>query len=217
MCLDSFLLGCSVSGSTGTFRDADLAVLAALLKSVSPDPRQAATDILNHFHSFQHATRAERQVLEKIAGAKGADLILALPSVVTTMTREVFINASSYFRSINAAKTHFAGLLNGRRNEAFVVLYLDRNNGLIDEDIWTGGVDRASVYPREILRRAVLLDAFAVLIAHNHPSGDTTPSESDMQLTAKLDQILELIDVILLDHFIYGNGLPYSFRQNGEF
>ena len=65
------------------------------------------------------------------------------------------------------------------------------------------------------MRRALLLDGSMILVAHNHPSGDTTPSEADIRLTRKLEMALVSVDVILLDHLIFGYGAPFSFVQNG--
>jgi len=198
-------------------RSFDQSVLTALLETVSPSPRQAAIDLLNIFPSFQHAMRADRSVLADIIGHQGANLLLTIPKAVTSMTRENFLRASSYILTLNAAKAHFAALLNGRRNEVIVVLYLNAKNRLVDEDIWTGSIDGATLYPREILRRIALLDASAVMIAHNHPSGDPSPSEEDIRLTRKLEEILDLVEVALLDHMIFGEGEPYSLRKNGDF
>ena len=132
------------------------------------------------------------------------------------MTRETAINAASYILTIEAALSHFGALLNGRRNEALAVIYLNSNNRLIGEDFWEGALDRAFIYPREITRRAILLDAFAVMMAHNHPSGDTTPSEADLRVTQALESSLDIVEVVLLDHVIYGEGKPYSLRANGD-
>ena len=83
--------------------------------------------------------------------------------------------------------------------------------------MWEGSVDRASIYPREIMRRVILLDAFGVLIAHNHPSGDPTPSSNDIRETLHLEKAFDIFDVILLDHFIFGEGEPFSLKANGYF
>jgi len=192
----------------------DRMVLTELLKSVSNCPNDAAKDLLTTFPSFSHILRADKNTLKNIVGNKSANLLSTIPRVVTALTREVVLNAPCYIKSLEAAKLHFAAILNGRRNEAFAVLYLNYNNRLLEEDIWEGGIDRANVYPREILRRALLLDASAILIAHNHPSGDTTPSEEDFRITDKLQSLLDLFDIVLLDHYIFGEGKPFSFRTS---
>lgn len=103
-----------------------------------------------------------------------------------------------------------------RRNEAFAVIYLNDKNRFIDEDLWEGSIDRATFYPREIMRRVVVLDASGILIAHNHPSGDTTPSQEDIRENLRLEEALMTIHAILIDHLIFGEGEPYSFRENSD-
>jgi DNA repair protein RadC len=197
-----------------TVQHFDRSVLAALFESVSSQPHQAAIDVLEKFPSFQHATRAERADLEKIIGREATNLLLTIPNVVTSMTREVIANTSSYVVTLNAARAHFAALLNGRRNEAFAVIYLDTKYRYIEEDLWVGSVDRANVFLREIVRRAILVDASSVMIAHNHPSGDPRPSPEDILLTERLDTALNLMRIVLFDHLIFGEGEPYSLRAN---
>ena len=198
------------------FIEFDRSVLTALLTSVSPTPQKHAHDILERFDSFQHATRADQHVLASIVGKDGANLLRTIPKAVASMTRETAIRAASYILTIEAARDHFAALLNGRRNEAFAVIYLNAKNRLIDEDLWEGSIDRATFYPREIMRRIVVLDASGILIAHNHPTGDTTPSAADIRETIHLENSLMTIDSILLDHLIFGEGEPYSLRENGD-
>lgn len=199
-----------------SFKTFDRSVLAAILTDVTPAPHKAARDILLRFPSFQHAARADYKALEKIIGDSGARLLRTIPDAVISMTRETMMTAASYIISLEAANLHFGALLNGRRNEALAVIYLNTKNRLIGEDIWEGSIDRASLYPREIMRRAIMLDASAVIIAHNHPSGDPSPSPADIRETSRLESALETVDLLLLDHIIFGEGEPYSLRQNGD-
>ncbi len=207
-------LGCWMIEHREKLQSFDRSVLATLFQSVSPKPHQAAMDVLEKFHSFQHATRADRHDLEKIIGPEATNLLLAIPNVVTSMTREVIANASSYVVTLEAAQAHFAALLNGRRNEALAVIYLDSKYRFIEEDLWVGSIDRAPIYLREIVRRALLVDASSVMIAHNHPSGDPRPSQEDILLTERLDTALSLMKIVLFDHLIFGEGEPYSLRAN---
>jgi len=199
-----------------SFIDFDLAVLTAILTPVLPAPQKAAYDLLEHFSSFQHAARADEKSLSKIIGRTGAKLLRTIPNAVISMTRETAMNAASYILTLEAARAHLSAILNGRRNEVFVVLYLNMKNRLIDEDVWHGSIGTAHIYPREIMRRALILDAVGVIIAHNHPSGDPLPSIEHIQETLQLEQVLDTIDVILFDHVIFGEGEPYSLRENGD-
>lgn len=196
------------------FQEIDRLVLISLLRAVSSHPRKAASILLQKFPSFQHAIRGDHQILAEIIGDDGASLLRTIPKAVASLTRETAMKSSNYILTLEAAKAHFGALLNGRRNEVFGVLYFNGKNRLLDEDLCEGTIDKISVYPREIARRAILLDASAILIAHNHPSGDPTPSMKDLSLTLNLQRALDTLDVILLDHLIFGEGEPYSFRDN---
>jgi DNA repair protein RadC len=101
--------------------------------------------------------------------------------------------------------------------EHFVVVFMNAQNQIIEtEVISSGSLATATVFPREIVKRLLALEAGAIIVAHNHPSGDTTPSNSDRALTKKLQRALEAIDVSLLDHLILANGDNYlSFSDRG--
>ena len=100
--------------------------------------------------------------------------------------------------------------------ESFRVLYLDRKNALItDEEIARGTVDHVPVYPREVVRRALILDASALILVHNHPSGDPTPSEADIAMTRRVAEAADALSIGLHDHIIVGAAGETSFRTRG--
>jgi DNA repair protein RadC len=100
--------------------------------------------------------------------------------------------------------------------EQFRVLYLDRKNVLIaDEEQARGTVDHVPVYPREIMRRALELTASALILVHNHPSGDPTPSEADISMTARIVTAGEVMGIAVHDHLIIGKSRELSFRSEG--
>lgn len=103
-----------------------------------------------------------------------------------------------------------------RETEQFRVLYLDRKNVLIaDEAQAEGTVDHVPVYPREVMRRALELNASALILVHNHPSGDPTPSEADIVMTASIRAAAEALSIILHDHIVIGKSCELSFRSEG--
>jgi len=81
--------------------------------------------------------------------------------------------------------------------------------------MFKGTLDSASVYPREVVKRALELNAAAVIFAHNHPSGVSEPSQADRRITLRLKEALQIFDIRVLDHFIIGDGEPYSFAEQG--
>ena len=103
-----------------------------------------------------------------------------------------------------------------RETEQFRVLYLDRKNVLIaDEEQASGTVDHVPVYPREIIKRALELNASALILVHNHPSGDPTPSDSDITMTARIAQAGDTMGIVIHDHLIIGKSRELSFRAEG--
>ena len=103
-----------------------------------------------------------------------------------------------------------------RETEHFRVLYLDRKNILIaDEEQAKGTINHVPVYPREVVKRALELNASALILVHNHPSGDPTPSESDITMTSQICDAAEALDIHLHDHLIIGKSAELSFRSTG--
>ena len=100
--------------------------------------------------------------------------------------------------------------------EVFACLFLNAQNQLIEYNaMFYGTLTQTSVYPREILRQALRLNAGAIIVAHNHPSGKATPSAADKYLTKIITEAVALLDVRLLDHMIVGGGEVFSFAENG--
>lgn len=104
----------------------------------------------------------------------------------------------------------------GRTHEVFVVLYVDAQNRLLKtEEAFTGTLTQCSVYPREIIRRALELGAAGVIFSHNHPSGVAEPSQGDQMLTDNLKRALAIVDVRVLDHVVIAAGGAVSFAERG--
>ena len=127
------------------------------------------------------------------------------------------LKAKAVFESPRAAREYLQLQLGARPHEVFAVMFLDSQNRLIAmEDMFRGTLTQTSVYPREVVKLALLRNAAAVILAHNHPSGVGEPSHADQLLTRSLTQALALIDVRVLDHFIVaGTASPVSFAERG--
>ena len=116
-----------------------------------------------------------------------------------------------------AVKDYLCLLLQGRAQEVFVVLFLDSQNRLIlADELFHGTLNQTAVYPREVVRRALELNAAAVILAHNHPSGVAEPSHADRVLTDALRAALRHLDMPVLDHIIVAGGGSYSFAEHGH-
>jgi DNA repair protein RadC len=111
---------------------------------------------------------------------------------------------------------YLSSMLRDRHREAFYVLFLDNQHRVIsDEVMFEGTIDAASVYPREVVKRALEHNSAAVILAHNHPSGVAEPSQCDRRITARIADALALVDIRVLDHFVIGDGEVVSFAERG--
>ncbi|MDQ3057720.1 MAG: DNA repair protein RadC [Pseudomonadota bacterium] len=115
-----------------------------------------------------------------------------------------------------AAGRYFAQRLRHQPHEVFAALFLDtRHRAIAFEELFRGSIDGAEVHPREVVRRALAHNAAAVIVGHNHPSGNPEPSAADRAVTASLKHALALLDVRLLDHFVIADGPPVSLAARG--
>ena len=120
------------------------------------------------------------------------------------------------FKDPAVACEFFRNKLGHLEREVFAAVFLDTRHRLIDYvELFQGTIDGAEVHPREVVRAALRLNAAAVLVAHNHPSGDVEPSAADRAVTARLKQALAMVDVRLLDHVIVGGGQSLSLASSG--
>ncbi len=119
------------------------------------------------------------------------------------------------FTSTRAAREWLILNMAGLEREEFRVLYLNNQNQLIaGETLFTGTINRTEVHPREVIKRALYHNAAAVVLAHNHPSGEVTPSKADRLITERLVQALGLVDIRVPDHLIVGGSQVFSFANN---
>jgi DNA repair protein RadC len=120
------------------------------------------------------------------------------------------------FTSPQATRDYLCLQLSERQQEVFCCLFLDCRHRLIEyQEMFVGTIDSCSVYPREVVKAALKVNAAAVILAHNHPSGVAEPSEADQRITARLKSALALLDIRILDHFVIGDNTAVSFAERG--
>ena len=120
------------------------------------------------------------------------------------------------FTSTQAARDWLKLKMAGLEREEFMVLYLNQQNQLIaHETLFAGYISSTEVHPREVVKRALYFNEEAVILAHNHPSCDTTPSQADKTITQRLVQALQLVDIRVPDHLIVGGTQILSFAEHG--
>ena len=126
------------------------------------------------------------------------------------------LRRDSALESPQAVRDYLKALLRHEPHEVFGCLFMDSKHRMLAfEVLFRGSIDSASVYPRQVVKRALGHNAAAVIFCHNHPSGITDPSEADRTLTQRLTEALDLIEVRVLDHFIVGEGEPLSMVEHG--
>lgn len=112
---------------------------------------------------------------------------------------------------------HLRLLLQDYEHEVFSVLFLDTQHRVIRfEEMFRGTIDTASVYPREVLKAALAYNAAAVILVHNHPSGDPEPSDSDLRITEQLKEMLGLVEIRVIDHIVVGGDQTVSLAERGD-
>ena len=176
-----------------------------------------ARDLLVDFGSLKALLNAD---YERFCAAKGlGDAKYAQLQAVLEMARRHFkeiLQRGDALTSPDITRAYLSAQLRGYTHEVFACLFLDNQHRVIElEELFRGTLDSASVYPREVVKRALYHNAAAIIFAHNHPSGIAEPSIADKHITDKLKQALSLFEIRVLDHFIIGDCEPYSFAEHG--
>lgn len=170
------------------------------------DTKPLAKRLLAHFRSLGGVMGASVEELKCVPGVGDATALdLRLIGAVATNVVKGNINKREVLTSWSAVLEYCKAAMAFENREQFRVLFMDKKNGLIgDEVMQTGTIDHTPVYPREVLRRCIELAATAIVLVHNHPSGDPTPSNADIQMTAKIVEALSPMNIVVHDHIIIG-------------
>jgi len=176
-----------------------------------------AREILGRFGSLSALMAADVTALTASAGI-GAVKYAQLQAVLEMARRALRerLDRGSALSSPQAVRDYLRLRLQHRPHEVFGVVFLDAQNRVLAvEELFRGTLTQTSVYPREVVKRALAHNAAAVIFAHNHPSGIAEPSRSDEALTIALRHALALVDVKVLDHFVIGSETAMSFAERG--
>ncbi len=158
--------------------------------------------------------------IEKLTKVRGVGLAIATELKIIEAAAQRMSRARVMHRNVisswDALLDYCHTSMAHRETEQFRILFLDRKNVLIaDEEQARGTVDHVPVYPREVAKRALELNASALILVHNHPSGDPDPSDSDIAMTSRINEVLSALGITLHDHLIIGRGREFSFRSAG--
>ena len=176
-----------------------------------------ARDALKRCGSLSALLTADRGAFQMIAGL--GDAKFAQVQAVLEMSRRALretLNRGPALSSPQAVRDYLRLRLQRLPHEVFVAVFLDAQNRVLEvEELFRGTLTQTSVFPREIVKRALHFNAAAIIFAHNHPSGVAEPSRADEALTQTLKHTLALVDVKVLDHFVVGGDSAMSFAERG--
>lgn len=198
---------------------ADAELLALLLRTgiQGKGVLMLSSELLAQFQGFAGLLEAQAEDFRRVKGlgpAKRAEL-----AAVMEMARRALrqpLQRGPVFDAPGTVKDYVSLHLGRRQQEVFGVLFLDAQHRLIEwRELFQGTLTQTSVYPREVLRHSMDLNAAAVILAHNHPSGVAEPSRADEHLTHSLKTALAMVDVRVLDHLVVGAGQVVSFAERG--
>ncbi len=181
------------------------------------DTKPLAKTLINRFGSFAGVLCAPQAELQQTRGL-GVHSVSALKLVQEAALRlaRAEVMDQPVLNNWDRLMDYLNAVLARERIEQFRILFLDPRNRLIaDEAQARGTVNHTPVYPREVVKRALELHATAIILVHNHPSGDPTPSRGDIEMTAEVREAANVLGVVLHDHVIVGNGRWLSFRREG--
>ena len=197
--------------------DAELLAIFLRVGVTGKSAVDLARDLLTQFGSLNGIFAATEHELSQVHGI-GTSKYAQLQAIFEMSRRALSeqLQQRDVFKSPQAVRDYLVLKLGSLTKEVFLVLFLDTQNRLLaSEEMFSGSLSETSVYPREVLKRALYHNAASVIFAHNHPSGIAQQSQADELITKQLKQALVLIDVRVLDHFIVAGNNTLSFSERG--
>lgn len=201
----------------GQLSDAELLALVVRVGGRGKSALDVARDLLTRFGSLTHIFLASE---EEFCSGNGLGMVsyVQLKAMLELSQRHLHeqLEDRDALTSSELTRQYLRARLRHYEHEVFACLYLDNQHRVVKlEELFTGTIDGAAVYPREVVKRCLRNNAAAVIFAHNHPSGVAEPSQADIAITARLKSALNTIDVRVLDHIVVGRNEAVSFAERG--
>ncbi len=206
-----------MTGGAGAMPDYELLELILFRAIPRRDVKPLARALIDRFGDLGRVLAAPDHLLRQVPDLGPAVLqeLKLCEAVAHRIARSKILNrpvVSDWQALLDYCHT----TMTNRETEQFRILFLDTKNSVIaDEEQARGTVDHVPVYPREVIKRALELNAKAIVLVHNHPSGDPTPSQADTDMTAQIDAACQVMGLTLHDHLIIGRSRELSFRASG--
>lgn len=203
------------SGLTG-FHDYEIVELLLILGEPRKDRKQEAKAAIRKFKSLKGVLEAAEGELEEIKGLGPKNIFgLKLIKEMATIYLKEKAKEKPLTASPRAVCDYIRQSMGGLRKEVFKVLFLNNANRVVEtKELFQGTVDQAAVHPREVITAALKYNATRLIVAHNHPAGDTRPSQEDLEITAKLKTACAAVGVEVLDHIIIGGDNYFSLKEH---
>ena len=199
------------------FHDYEIIELLLTLGTPRTDCKQQAKDALKKFGSLKAVLEAEPNGLKEIKGIGDKNVLgLKIAQAVSRRYLADRVLDKDFVRSADEVLDYLKHNLRDKNREVFLVIYLNGRNQILKmEELFEGTLSTSAVYPREVVKRALVNDAAALVFVHNHPSGNPNPSQDDLTITKKLKKAAQAIDVSVHDHLIIAGNDVYSFADHG--
>ena len=201
----------------GALPDYELLELVLAMARRQGDVKPLAKELIRRFGSFADVIAADPSALGEVTGV-GESTVAALKIVEAAAVRlsQARVLNRPTLSSWQALLDYCTASMARSKTEQFRVLFLDRKNVLIADELQQQGtVDHTPVYPREVVKRALEVGATALILVHNHPSGDPTPSQADIDITREVADAARSLGIALHDHIVIGRGASESFKALG--
>lgn len=183
------------------------------------DTKIIAKALISKFKTLNNVLDADRKELEQIAGiSEHTALFLKFLKDISTLYLKAEMQDKDLLSNPEKVVNYLRASLKGESDESLKALFVNNKNHLLAvEVLQEGTIDRANIYPRKVVERALFHKATGVIIAHNHPSGSTSPSKEDIEATKAIKEALKTVEIRLLDHILVAEKGHYSFKEENLF
>lgn len=205
----------SESGFSG-FLDYEIIELLLTLNTPRKDCKQIAKDAIEKFKGLKGVLDADESELITINGIGPSNVIgLTLFKAISERYSKEKIDPKILLNSPELVAEYLQSKIGNKKEEHFTILYFDTRNKLINEEISIGTLNASLVHPREVFKKAIKDNTAQIIIAHNHPSGDSKPSQEDISTTNRLVEAGKLVGIAIIDHLVITPNEYFSFKEKG--
>ncbi len=206
-----------IIGGFDVLNDYEIVELLLTLGTPRKDCKNEAKIIIKEFGSLNDILSTDEEQLLKIKGIGKHNIFgIKLAKEILKSFHKRSITNKKKIKDAKDVVDYLRSSMSYEKREIFKTIFLDIKNNIIKiEDLFKGTINESPVYPREVIKKVFLYNATSIIIAHNHPSGDVTPSKGDILVTEKLKDICETMNISMLDHIIISIDDYYSFAEEG--